>query len=263
VVHKIRSITLDNNFKITNLDSIVILGITSDIGFWLCKIILKINPNCKIFGNVRVNSENQKVNELKSINQVTLLEHDIFSEDSWEKFINEISKNTQNIDFFINTVGFLQNETFLPEKSIRGISFDGLMESFKVNTLSGALSAKYLIPMFDKKKKTCFIQLSAKVGSISENSLGGWYGYRSSKAALNMFMKTLSIELNRKRLDCCTMCIHPGTTNTRLSKPFIKTVKHKVWEPQESAMNIINVIEKNWNKEACNFYNWDNSIINW
>ena len=167
------------------------------------------------------------------------------------------------IDLVLNTVGFLHNEKISPEKSLRSINVDNLIESFKVNTILTTLSAKYLTPLISKNEKSAFVQLSAKVGSISDNNIGGWYGYRASKAALNMFIKTYAIEVSRKNLQCSVMCIHPGTTKSTLSNPFLKGIKHKVWDADDTAINIINVIENGWDNRDCKFYNWDQSQIQW
>ena len=107
------------------------------------------------------------------------------------------------------------------------------------------------------------LALSAMVGSIDENEIGGWYGYRASKAALNMMVKTISIELKRSGFKTQVGAIHPGTTHTALSEKFIGTVRHKVWKPLESAENILKVIDGLSPHETGFFKNWDGRTIAW
>ena len=120
--------------------------------------------------------------------------------------------------------GLLQNEEVRPEKTLRELRSDTLLTYFAVNSVGPALVAKHFIPLLPTVGRSVFAVLSARVGSISDNVLGGWYGYRASKAALNMLVKTLAIEVNRTRPDAICVALHPGTVDTNLSKPFQKNV---------------------------------------
>ena len=119
--------------------------------------------------------------------------------------------------------GFLHGEQGQPERSFTNLDAAYLEHVFKINTLGPALVMKYFLPLLPKTGRCVAGFLSAKVGSISDNALGGWYGYRASKAALNQLVKTASIELTRRNKDSICVSLHPGTVATALSEPFAKT----------------------------------------
>ncbi|MGB0453004.1 MAG: SDR family NAD(P)-dependent oxidoreductase [Bacteriovoracaceae bacterium] len=186
---------------------------------------------------------------------------DISDESSWSQFRCFVKERLGAIDGVINCQGFLHNKELAPEKSLRHYNLKTMQETFLVNTFSIALAAKYLIPLFERNNESLFVALSAKVGSLSDNRIGGWGSYRASKAALNMIMKNLLIELTQKKQRCRVLSIHPGTTKTALSTPFLKGVVHKIHEPHESAKNILSVIESHEALEQDFFKNWDGETL--
>jgi NAD(P)-dependent dehydrogenase (short-subunit alcohol dehydrogenase family) len=119
----------------------------------------------------------------------------------------------------IHAVGLLHDADLMPEKKLSDVRADNLMKSFFVNAIGPALVMRYFAPLLNNEGSR-MIFLSAKVGSIGDNRLGGWYGYRASKAALNMLVKTASIELKRTMPRAIVIALHPGTVNSKLSKPF-------------------------------------------
>ena len=123
----------------------------------------------------------------------------------------------------IVATGFLHGEQGQPERSFANLDAAYLDHVFKINTTGPALVMKHFLPLLPKTGRCVAGFLSARVGSIGDNSLGGWYGYRASKAALNQLVKTASIELTRRNKDSICVSLHPGTVATSLSKPFAKT----------------------------------------
>lgn len=119
----------------------------------------------------------------------------------------------------IHTVGLLHEGDLMPEKKLSDLRANNLMKSFTVNAIGPALVLRYFSPLLSREGGR-MIFLSAKVGSIGDNRLGGWYAYRAAKAALNMLVKTASIELKRTAPNAIVMAMHPGTVNSKLSKPF-------------------------------------------
>ena len=119
--------------------------------------------------------------------------------------------------------GFLHGTQGQPERSFTNLDSDYLNEVFRINTLGPALVMKHFLPLLPKTGRCVAGFLSAKVGSISDNALGGWYGYRASKAALNQLVKTAAIEMTRRNKDSICVSLHPGTVATALSEPFAKT----------------------------------------
>lgn len=131
-----------------------------------------------------------------------------------------------------------------PEKSWRALDKTALLDSFAVNAIGPALVAKHVLPLLPREGKAVFAALSARVGSISDNRLGGWYGYRASKAALNQLIRCLSIELAQHRKDAICVGLHPGTVDSGLSKPFQAGVAEgKLFTPAFAAERLLAVID--------------------
>ncbi|MBE0473541.1 SDR family NAD(P)-dependent oxidoreductase [Rhodoferax sp.] len=119
----------------------------------------------------------------------------------------------------INAAGLLHNADFMPEKKLADLSYAQLEATFRINTFGPALVLRHFSPLLDGQRGVLAV-ISAKVGSIEDNRLGGWYSYRASKAALNMLLKTAAIEVKRSNPNAVLVSLHPGTVNTGLSKPF-------------------------------------------
>lgn len=157
----------------------------------------------------------------------------------------EALRELDPFDLIIVASGLLQGEGIAPEKSIRDLSFKGFETSFMANTIGPAMTAKYFLPLLRRDRKTVFAVLSARVGSISDNRIGGWYAYRASKAALNMVLKTLSIEYGRRFKHAVIIGLHPGTVDTDLSKPFQANVPEgKLFTAEFSTEKMLQVIDK-------------------
>ena len=119
----------------------------------------------------------------------------------------------------VHAAGVLHTPDFAPEKKLDDLGFAQMEQTFRVNAFAPALVIRHFAPLLDRDRSILAL-LSARVGSIGDNRLGGWYSYRASKAALNMFVRTASIELARTRNGSIVVALHPGTVDTRLSAPF-------------------------------------------
>ena len=149
-----------------------------------------------------------------------------------------------------------------PEKAMREISMDGLARLFAVNAAGPALVAKHFLPRLRKGSKTMFAALSARVGSIGDNRLGGWHSYRASKAALNMLLRGLAIEHARLRPDSVVVGLHPGTVDTGLSAPYTsRTPEEKLFSPEQSARYLISVMDQLGPEETGQTFAWDGRRI--
>lgn len=228
-----------------NYENVLIIGAGHGIGLGLVKQISANN----IFATYRVRERAAGLLELPvSSHQV-----DPCDEQQLEQFFKQLPP----LQLVISCVGMIAT----PEKSLRDIDIAKMTEIFRVNAASAALIAKYARTKFNRNETSCLAFLSAMVGSIEDNSLGGWYSYRASKCALNMLVKTIAIEYQRSGLKTKVTAIHPGTTETDLSRDYLGAVKHRIWQPQESAKNILDVIG-NLNASGV-FKNWDGSDIPW
>ncbi len=157
----------------------------------------------------------------------------------------------------LHEVGGLQ-----PEKSWRALDAGSLEKAFTVNSIAPALVAKHFLPLLIRDRKAVFAALSARVGSIEDNTLGGWYAYRASKAALNMLIKTLSIELARRNPSATCIALHPGTVDTALSKPFQHSVPNgKLFSPELAAKKLLGVLDGITTEDSGNLMAWDGTRI--
>jgi len=166
------------------------------------------------------------------------------------------------LDRIIIATGILHGEGFMPEKSLRDLSSDNFQTLFEANTIVPAMLAKHFIPKLNKLSPSVFAALSARVGSISDNRLGGWYAYRSSKAALNMIIKTAAIETARRNSNAIIIGLHPGTVDTVLSKPFQRNVPEgKLFTPEYSAAKLLDVINQVESKDSGLLFAWDGKQV--
>jgi NAD(P)-dependent dehydrogenase (short-subunit alcohol dehydrogenase family) len=142
----------------------------------------------------------------------------------------------------IVATGLLQGQGIQPEKSWRDLNAAALAKIFAVNTIGPALILKHFLPLLPRTGKSVVALLSARVGSIEDNRLGGWYGYRAAKAALNQIIRTASVELARTRPDAICVALHPGTVDTPLSAPFAKAGLN-LQSPEQAAMRLLQVVK--------------------
>ena len=162
----------------------------------------------------------------------------------------------------INATGFLHDTQQRPEKSLRNLNPAFLAHSFAVNAIGPALLLKYVVPLLPRAGRSVIANISARVGSMGENQLGGWYGYRSSKAALNQFVRTASIELARTHPDAICVALHPGTVATKLSAPYIAR-NHATHTPAEAARNLLGVIANLKPMNTGGFFDWRGTAVPW
>ncbi len=162
----------------------------------------------------------------------------------------------------IVAAGLLHDGDMQPEKSWRALDADQLARSFRINAIGPALAAKHFLPLFPRQGRAIFAALSARVGSISDNRIGGWYGYRASKAALNMILRNLAIELGRKREEAICVGLHPGTVDTGLSKPFqSQTPAEKLFTPDYSASRLLAVLDGLSPADSGGVFAWDGQRV--
>ena len=185
---------------------------------------------------------------------------DIENQESIQDAAEEVKDNRLN--HIIIATGILHSESFGPEKSIKDINHDSMKKVMSVNTIGPSLVGRYFIPLLTKDTKSVLAFLSARVGSISDNKLGGWYSYRASKTALNQIIKNFSIELKRTNPNAIVLGLQPGTVDSNLSEPFKKNVaKGKLFTPEQSRELLLNVIENATTKDSGNLLAYDGETI--
>lgn len=164
-------------------------------------------------------------------------------------------------DLILVATGILHGEQWMPEKRLADITQETLQETFSVNTLGPALLLRYFSPLLSEAGVMSFI--SAKVGSIGDNRLGGWYAYRASKAALNMLIKTAAIELKRQKPQAALFAIHPGTVISALSKPFAGGSGVKAREASIACDEMLKVIDQLSAEQSGGFFAYDGQELPW
>lgn len=166
------------------------------------------------------------------------------------------------LDLVVVATGLLHDGDFQPEKDMRALDADRLARSFAVNAIGPALVAKHFLPLMRRDAKAVFAAISARVGSISDNQVGGWHGYRASKAALNMLIRNLAIETARRRGAPVLLALQPGTVDTGLSKPFQGAAK-TLMTPAESAAHLLDVIDAAEPDWSGGLYDWSGARLPW
>ena len=149
-----------------------------------------------------------------------------------------------------------------PERSFKAMTAEHLLRDYRVNAVGPALVAKHFVPLMPRDRRAVFAALSARVGSIGDNRLGGWHSYRASKAALNMILTNLSIELGRSHPLALVAGLHPGTVDTGLSQPFQRGVKpEKLFTTAYSAERLLTVLEALTPSDSGGVFAWDGARI--
>jgi NAD(P)-dependent dehydrogenase (short-subunit alcohol dehydrogenase family) len=178
---------------------------------------------------------------------------------------SEVAKQAASIqgaiDLLICATGVLTVDGTPPEKSIRQIDPNVMAKQFLTNAIGPALIAKHFLPKLPRYDRSIAAFLSARVGSIRDNRIGGWISYRSSKAALNQIVRTASIELCRTHPRACVVAIHPGTVQTPLSAPYSRG--HTTVTPLQAALNVLGTLERLNAEETGSFLAYDGSAIDW
>ena len=162
----------------------------------------------------------------------------------------------------LDATGFLHDADQRPERSLRDLDAAALARNFALNAIGPALLMKHFLPLLPREGKAVFATLSARVGSIGDNRLGGWYGYRASKAALNQLVRTAAIELARTRPHAICVALHPGTVATSLSAPFAKAGLD-VRPPDTAAAELLEVIETLTAAQTGSFLDWRGDTVPW
>jgi NAD(P)-dependent dehydrogenase (short-subunit alcohol dehydrogenase family) len=181
-----------------------------------------------------------------------------------EPAIRDWAAQIGEIDWLINAVGMLHTPAQGPEKTVRHIDPASFLQSMSINTVPTLLLAKHLHGKFRHGRPAVFATVSAKVGSIEDNRLGGWFSYRASKAALNMCLKTLAIEWRRSLPNVAVAALHPGTTDTALSRPFQHNVPTgQLFTPGQSVSCMLDVLDGLKPSDSGQFLAFDGEKLPW
>ncbi|MGM0767824.1 MAG: SDR family NAD(P)-dependent oxidoreductase [Pseudomonadota bacterium] len=247
------------------MQKVLIAGISGAIGSGIARELLERDPSTQIIGLCR---SPEKVPEaITRSPQVSLLAWDAADTGATGALCDDLARlltAAEGLDDVIFAVGILHGTGLFPEKRVEDLEADALAQAFQVNAASFALLVRALMPWLRHRRFKRVVAISAKVGSISDNRFGGWYAYRSSKAALNMLVKTLSVELPRRCKPVACVAVHPGTTRSALSEPFAASLAQlEVHSAGQTASNLLAVMDELEESGNGRFYNCDGAELPW
>jgi NAD(P)-dependent dehydrogenase (short-subunit alcohol dehydrogenase family) len=187
---------------------------------------------------------------------------DLTDEESIAQAARHVRGLEAEVRLVIDATGFLHMDGFAPEKSWRDLDAAHMARAFAVNAIGPALLMKHFLPLLPRQGRSVFATLSARVGSIGDNRLGGWYSYRASKAALNQLMRTAAVELGRRQPAALCVALHPGTVATRLSAPFAKAGLD-VQTAEQAADGLLQVIDSLRPGSSGGFFDHRGEAVPW
>ena len=245
--------------------NVLICGASQGIGLALCTQLLARADVGQVWAVSRQASGEASLAALASTHgeRLVRVDCDARSEPSLAALAQEVGRHCTHLDWVICTLGILQQDGARAEKALAQLDLASLQASFATNAFAPILLLKHLLPLLRKQPCT-FAALSARVGSIGDNRLGGWYSYRASKAALNQLVRTASIELKRLNPASTVLALHPGTTDTQLSHPFQGNVPiEKLFSPAFAARCILELVGRHGPSQTGTFWAWDGRPIPW
>ncbi|MEE4814768.1 SDR family NAD(P)-dependent oxidoreductase [Pseudomonas alliivorans] len=245
--------------------NVLICGASRGIGLALCAALLARDDVAQVWAVAREASTSKGLAELAEQygQRLRRVDCDARNEQALEALASQTLEGCEHLHLVISALGILHQDGAKPEKGLAQLTLASMQASFATNTFAPILLLKHLLPLLRKQPST-FAALSARVGSIGDNRLGGWYSYRASKAALNQLLHTASIELKRLNHASTVLAIHPGTTDTELSQPFQANVPEgQLFEPAFSAERIIEVVGAHGPADSGSFWDWDDKPIVW
>lgn len=232
--------------------NILINGVTGGIGAALAETIRRKLPAAQVLTAARNPSDK------------ATLALDLTDEDSIAAAVQSVRRKVGGLHWLVNAAGLLHGPDIEPEKKLEQFDPDAALRVMAVNAIGPLLLAKHFLPLLSHDQPARFATIAARVGSIGDNRLGGWYSYRASKAALVMLIKTLSIETARRAKNLTCVCLHPGTVDTGLSAPFQGNVPDgKLFSPAQSAGYLFDVLNDVGPEHHGRHLAWDGKVIDW
>lgn len=246
-------------------EHILITGASGGIGEALIKKCFAFYPKSQVYAVARNPERLERLREAcPTPEQLACFAADLSQPEANEELAAWLTQRTQRIDLAIHTLGVLNGQNRGPEKSLRDIDPLSLQEAFTVNAFSALWFSRSMKPLFRHPDRSVLMFLSAKVGSIGDNHLGGWYAYRMSKAALNMGVKNISLEYSRSACPTIVAAVHPGTTLTDLSRNHVKGFpRDRVAAPEQTAERLLNLAKDFTKEQSGGFFHWDGSPLPW
>lgn len=201
----------------------------------------------------------------RSRERLLVLPMDVTREDTIAAAARRVGDEAGELHLIVNCAGVLHDGAGMqPERRLAEIDPVNLQKSFAVNACGPLLVAKHFAPLLPRRERAIFASISARVGSIGDNRLGGWYAYRGAKAAQNMFTRCLSVEIPRRARQALVVALHPGTVDTDLSRPFQERVPdEKLFDIPRAVQQLLSVLDGLGPDDNGGFFAWDGQRIPW
>ncbi len=238
--------------------AMLVTAASGGIGLALAQQLAAQYPQRRLYLTTRNNNKNAELQALAAQHErCELLQIDLLSDADLARLVAAIEQHDDKLGLVINAAGLLHHGERGPERRLQDVDLAWLQQVFAVNTFAPAMLLKHLLPLLPRDQAYTIAMLSARVGSISDNRLGGWYSYRASKAALNQILRTAAIELRRHNRDSIVLGLHPGTVATDLSAPFQGNVPaDKLFTPAFSAQRLLTVLAERKSTDSGKVFDW-------
>jgi NAD(P)-dependent dehydrogenase (short-subunit alcohol dehydrogenase family) len=246
----------------------VVIGASHGIGLAMVRQLLTLPGITRLYACSRhalLSDELARLAEHQG-ERLQILSVDVTREEDIARLANEVRERDKALHWLVNCAGLLHDPAreIRPEKRLENIDIAQLDAVFRVNAFAPILLARHFLPLLHHQAPATFASLSARVGSISDNQLGGWYSYRASKAAQNQLLRTLAIEARRRAPNLTVVALHPGTTDTALSRPFQRNVpEEKLFSAAFVAEKLIPLVLDIRPEQSGRFLAWDGTEIPW
>lgn len=246
------------NGQVSRVEVAAIFGASGGIGRAMAERLAKGGVR-RIYAGSRSGACGFRESDMADV--VTEFAFDMSDEESIRRAIAAMQDDSP--DLIVIATGILSTDNGkAPERSSRKLDRTTMEHVFAINTFGPAIIAKHALPLFVRDRRCVLAALSARVGSISDNQLGGWHSYRASKAALNMLLRNVAIELRRTHPQAVVAALHPGTVDTELSEPFQGNVPDRqLFSPEHSAERLLQVLGGLTPADSGGFFAWDGKAI--
>lgn len=249
-------------------------GASRGLGLELTRQLLAKHPESPVVATCRTPDSADNLAALKEQypSQLTVLRLDVTEEDTMQVVAKEISDKFGRLDLLVTTAGVLHiPDVMQPEPKLVNVDPENLMRAYRINAVGPILVAKHMMPLLKSGKGegtgregAVVANITCKVASLRDNLLGGWYSYRTSKASLNQFTKTLAVECQRRKEPVISVVIHPGFVDTELSKPYQRNIPpEKLFTPETSAEKLLEILDSLKMEDTGKFFSYNRQEIPW
>lgn len=244
----------------------LVTGASSGIGLAMVDALLEKPGVARVFAVSRRAQESDALAGLQSRHGARLqaISADLATDAGLDAIVAGVRAHGADLHLLVNCAGLLHGDGLRPEKSLATLDRDALERSFALNAFAPVLLVRALLPTLGPDAPRVVASLSARVGSIGDNRLGGWYAYRAAKAAQNQLLRTLAIEWQRTHPQSTCVLLHPGTVDTPLSRPFqARVAPEALFAPARAARQLLDIIAGLTPADSGRFIAWDGSTIPW